>query len=762
MARALGGEASETRCAPFSAPEEDSCSLSDSVDFSDYATAPGCGEEEFELNPFDGLPYSSRYYRLLKKREQLPVWGIKPAFMERLLHHQIVVVSGGALCGKSTQVPEWCAEYCLSVHYQHGVVACSQVHTQTAMCLAMRVADEMDVNIGHEVGYTVPFDSCCSSETILRYCTDDMLLREMMSNPLLTCYGVILIDEVHERTVATDVLLGLLSDVLITRSDLKLVIMTAPYMSLALHPYYSNMPLLEVQSSRSAEVVYTCVIQEDHFVSALRLLFEIHHTKESGDVAIFLACEQEIERADVIIRQEGLHLNPDLGELVSIPLYAMNKGSALLSSEEEANTSNEHRYRRNVLLTTHCGECLAWISHISFVIDVGIITRKVYSCRRRAESIVTQPISKGQADMRKHILSSSSGKVFCLYPEEITYKEMKQLLPAKVEECNLTSMVLFLKRMAIAGLRHCAFINRPPPESLMQATEDLDYLAALDDDGNLSEFGIIMSEFPLDPQMSKSILASCEFDCVDEMLTIAAMVTAPSCFVDPPHSALEVAASCQRKFVHPDGDHFTLIQIYKAYKQMKADTTDCDLERWCRDYFLNCWALDMADVIKAELLEIMRRIELPVSKAAFGSEDNTLNIKKALLSGYFMQIARDVDGLGHYIMLTNRQVAQLHPLSGYCGSRNPPEWILFHNFTISETSCIETVTEISPDMFVRLAPQYYFSNLPAGESKEILQQAIDKLSPSPPRRGEVQEGTCNTASCQHFPASAAEQRCWIQ
>ncbi|NWI52802.1 DQX1 helicase, partial [Calyptomena viridis] len=268
------------------------------------------------------------------------------------------------------------------------------------------------------------------------------------------------------------------------------------------------------------------------------------------------------------------------------------------------------------------------------------------------------------------------------------------------------------------------------PESLMQALEDLDYLAALDNDGNLSEFGIIMSEFPLDPQLSKSLLASCEFECVDEMLTIAAMVTAPSCFLHAAPGTEEIAVTCWRRFSHPAGDHFTLINIFNAFRAASANSTNPgDSERWCRDCFLSCPALRMAQTIRAELLDIMRRIELPISAAAFGSTGNALSIKKALLAGYFMHIARDVDGSGNYLMLTHRQVAQLHPSSSYYNTRRIPEWVLFHEFSISEDNSIRVVSEISPDLFAELVPQYYFSNLPPSESKDILQEVINHLSP---------------------------------
>ncbi|KAM7047206.1 putative pre-mRNA-splicing factor ATP-dependent RNA helicase DHX32 isoform 2-T2 [Acridotheres tristis] len=637
-----------------------------------------CGED-LELNPFDGLPYSSRYYRLMKEREELPIWKEKSTFMESLLHNQIVIVSGDAKTGKSTQVPQWCAEHCVAVQAR-GAVVCTQVLGPAAVALALRVADQMDVSLGHEVGYCVPLESCCSPDTILRYCTDEMLQREMMSTPLLTSYGVIVLDDVHQRTVATDALLGLLKDVLAARAELRLVILTAPHMCSSLQGFCGGVPVIRARGRHRAQAVFSCSTHSHPFLAALRLLLDIHHTKERGDIVIFLACEQ------------------------------------------------------------------------------------VYNPRIRADSVLTQPISQSQAEVHKQILGMSpSGKIFCLYPEEFTYKEMKPQIPAKIQESNLTSLVLFLKRMDIAGFAHCDFISSPAPESLMQALEDLDYLAALDNNGNLSEFGIIMSEFPLDPQLSKSLLASCEFECVDEMLTIAAMLTAPSCFLQAPPGTEEIARSRWRRFSHPAGDHCTLINVFNAFRAATANPTppDFSTEKWCRDSFLSSSALSMAEMIRAELVEIMKRIELPISEPDFGSEENLLSIKKALLSGYFMHIARDVDGSGNYLMLTHKQVAQLHPFSSYYNTKRIPEWVLFYEFSISEGNSIRVVSEISPHLFAELVPQYYFSNLPPSESKDILQEVINHLAPGSATK-EEQRTANDSKENEESPQTPTEQRCVIQ
>ncbi|TRY90822.1 hypothetical protein DNTS_032014 [Danionella cerebrum] len=224
---------------------------------------------------------------------------------------------------------------------------------------------------------------------------------------------------------------------------------------------------------------------------------------------------------------------------------------------------------------------------------------------------------------------------------------------AEVTQVDLSRLVLLLKRLDIADMGQCKFLDRPAPEALMQALEDLDYLAALDDDGNLSEVGIIMSELPLEPPLAKALIASCEFDCVSELLTIAAMLT------------------------------------------------DNEDEAWCRSHHFSQAALRLAGVIRAELLELMQRIELPVSPPAFGCQDNSTNIKRALISGFFLKVAHDVDGSGNYLLLTHRHVAQLHSSSSYCSRHpcpHPPAWVIYHDFTVSHDNCIRTVSHIHPQM----------------------------------------------------------------
>ncbi|XP_061646723.1 putative pre-mRNA-splicing factor ATP-dependent RNA helicase DHX32 isoform X1 [Phyllopteryx taeniolatus] len=721
-----------------------------------------------ELNQFDGLPYSSRFYTLLKERKNLPIWNIKSDFMDALVKEQVVIVAAATATGRSSQIPEWCTEFCLSLQFRHGTVACSQTQAQQAVDLALRVADEMDVNIGHEVGYSIPLQTCCADDTVLRYCTDDTLLREMMSDPLLERYAVVVVDQVHQRTVATDILQGLLKNITLQRPDLRVVLLTATRLSPKHLSLFSGTtgppPVIHLDSQTAGEVVYSDT-GESYFCSALRLVLEIHRSEEDGDVVVFLVTSQEIELALDILHHESLSFPPNLGRFLPIAVHPDQSGSLTTLGE------NDPSRTRRVFLTASPNEDFFWaVNSVNFVIDVGLEKRNVYNPRIRTNTVTIQPISASQARSRKQLVGPT-GKCFCIYPED---RQLPDDIRPHIVESDVTSTVLFLKRMEIAGLGQCDFIDKPgkmtqrrtekfpvhsnplgasDPEGLMQALEELDYLAALDDDGNLSEIGIIMSEFPVQPQLAKALLASCEFDCVSELLVIAAMLTAPTCFKLPADDLKADVSRRHAKFHHPEGDHFTLINIFTAFKRCRQDPR-YDVDKWCSDFHLDRGALMAADILHVDMADTLARIELPVSAPAFSSRANSVNVRRALLAGFFMQVARDVDGSGNFLILTNKHVAQIHRPSGYC-AKSPTaesvEWLLFHEHSFSLDNCLRIVTPIAPEEFIQMVPQYFFSNLPQSESKVLLQNILDSSA-----------SRCGDKKATNSQQATTHDRCLVQ
>merc|ERR1719353_2884624 len=271
-------------------------------------------------NPLTGRSYSQRYHTILEARKKLPVWEQRNEFFDMLSKNQTIVLVGETGSGKTTQIPSLMLE--AGVNRGRKLIACTQPRRVAAMSVSKRVSEELDVELGEEVGYSIRFEDMTGTKTVLKYMTDGMLLREAMADPLLERYAAVILDEAHERTLSTDILFGLIKEVMVQRPDLKIVVMSATLDAGKFQNYFDSAPLMRVPGRlHPVEIFYTPEPERDYLEAAIRTVVQIHLCEPEGDVLLFLTGEEEIETACRQLRKETARY-PESGELNAVPLYS--------------------------------------------------------------------------------------------------------------------------------------------------------------------------------------------------------------------------------------------------------------------------------------------------------------------------------------------------------------------------------------------------------------------------------------------------------
>jgi pre-mRNA-splicing factor ATP-dependent RNA helicase DHX15/PRP43 len=612
-------------------------------------------------------------------------------------------------------------------------VACTQPRRVAATSIASRVADEMDVELGREVGYTIRFEDVSDpSLTVLKFVTDGMLLREAMHDPLLTKYAAIVLDECHERTLATDVIMGLLMEVLPKRckgsehGELKVVVMSATLDAKKFQEYFMNAPLMKVPGRTfPVEVFYVAKPERNYVEAAVRTTLHIHQCEGPGDILVFLTGEQEIEQACEEMREKSNSMGAEHGELVVIPLYsslAPEQQRRIFSKAPEAKVAGG-KPGRKVVVSTNVAETSLTIDGIVYVVDPGFSKQKVYNPRIRVESLLVSPISRASARQRAGRAGRTQpGKCFRLYTEQSFHEDLQETTYPEILRSKMSNVVLTLKKLGIDDLVHFDFMDAPAPETLMRALELLNYLGALDDEGEMTELGYQMSELPLDPQLAKLILISPQYKCSAEILTIVACLSVPQLFMRPRENA-KAADEAKAQFTHSDSDHLTLLHVFNAYDSISK----VDRKQWCWENFVSERSMISAANVRRQLIGIMKRLDVPVISSDLKGDGSfsASDIRKTLTAGMFMQVAYRQRS-GEYLTVKDNQLVHVHPGS-VVNAR--PEWVIFEEFALTTKNFIRTVTVTNVDWLVELAPHYFdLENFPKCEAKAELEQAYARYA----------------------------------
>ena len=435
-------------------------------------------------------------------RKSLPVYAYKENFLEALREHQILILEGETGSGKSTQIPQYLHE----AGYTKGglKVGCTQPRRVAAMSVAARVAEEMGVKLGSEVGYAIRFEDNTNEKTIIKYMTDGMLLREFLTEPDLGAYSFLIIDEAHERTISTDVLFGLLKDLARARPDLKLIISSATLNAQKFAAYFDDAPIFRVPGRRyNVDIMYTKQPEANYLAAAVTTVFQIHVSQPRGDILVFLTGQDEIESMSTSITETCRKLGNRVPELIVCEIYA-NLPTDLQQKIFEPTPPKA----RKVVLATNIAETSITVDGVQYVIDPGFVKQNVYNARTGMESLVVEPISRAAAGQRAGRAGRTGpGKCFRLYTKYSYENEMNEETMPEIQRANLNSVVLLLKSMGIHDLVNFDFLDPPSTDNLIRALEELYALGALNDKGSLTKDGRRMvspSRLPRNPKHSPS------------------------------------------------------------------------------------------------------------------------------------------------------------------------------------------------------------------------------------------------------------------
>ncbi|KAK1325862.1 putative pre-mRNA-splicing factor ATP-dependent RNA helicase [Acorus calamus] len=500
------------------------------------------------------------------------------------------------------------------------------------------------------------------------------------------------------------------------RPDLRLIVTSATLDAEKFSGYFFNCNIFTIPGRTfPVEILYTKQPESDYLDAALITVLQIHLTEPEGDILLFLTGQEEIDHACQSLYERMKGLGKNVPELIILPVY-----SALPSEMQSRIFDPAPPGQRKVVVATNIAEASLTIDGIFYVIDPGFAKQNVYNPKQGLDSLVITPISQASAKQRAGRAGRTDTRI------------------------NLGLTTLTMKAMGINDLLSFDFMDPPSPQALLSAMEQLYSLGALDEEGLLTKLGRKMAEFPLEPPLSKMLLASVDLGCSDEVLTIIAMIQTQNIFYRP-REKQAMADQKRAKFFQPEGDHLTLLAVYEAWKAKNFSGP------WCYENFVQSRSLRRAQDVRKQLLTIMDRFDfhspewqsycaLPfcVHFSLFSSINISLRykldvvsagrdftkIRKAITAGFFFHAARKDPQEGYRTLVENQPV-YIHPSSALF--QRQPDWVIYNELVMTTKEYMREVTVVDPKWLVELAPRFFKVSDPTKMSKRKRQERIEPL-----------------------------------
>ncbi|KAF8623954.1 hypothetical protein AX15_006115 [Amanita polypyramis BW_CC] len=556
----------------------------------------------------------------------------------------------------------------------------------------MRFTEQLCV----QVGYTIRFEDVSNKDrTRVLYMTDGMLFRQVMLDPLLSRYSVVMIDEAHERSVYTDLLLGILKKIRKKRPSLRVIISSATLNAAAFLEYFSDegdddeVTIVSLEGRMyPVEIAHLEEPVLDYSEKAADVAWSINIQQEgSGDILIFLTGREDIERCLQLLQDRVPTLPQKPLRLLLLPLHAG------LSTEDQMKVFEPaERGFRKIIAATNVAEASITIDGVKFVIDCGFVKVRLYNPSTAIASLATIPVSAASATQRAGRAGrTSSGICYRLYPKS-AFDSLPSTTPPEICRVDLMMPVLQLKSLGIDDVMKFEWITSPPSESMLRTFEGLIAAEMMRDDGRLTPIGERAAEFPLEVGIARMLLRSKDFQCGEEMLTIVAITAVKDVFAIHEGTIAELE---RRKFTAEEGDHLTLLNAYNAFVRYGQSSN------WCRLHALSFRALSRTVSIRAQIRKYMQRFGVPIESC----QGDERRLRQCLVTGYWRNVARWVAD-GTYRSLQGNRILHVHPNSVMFTRKPRSGWVIYHEIEETKKTQIHIITEIDPDWLLEHGHRY--------------------------------------------------------
>ncbi len=612
-------------------------------------------------------------------RKSLPIYQHREEILNLIKNNNYCIITGETGSGKTTQLPQYIIESLTLADFfkndkvfqkskKSPRVVITQPRRVAAIQMAKRVCYEKNYKLGNEIGYTIRFGDNSCENTIIKYVTDGILVKECLADNILNKYHVVIIDEAHERSLYSDILFALIKQVVkIRNGSLKLIIMSATLNTEQFIKYFNNCPLLKVSGKLyPVDITYHPSPMDKRVKSSVELAIRIHLHEGPGHILAFLTGFEECEKACKMtfsiledLSKKGKKVPP----MNIMPLYgAQNTEDQSKIFEKTKNGC------RKLIFCTNIAETSLTVDGIGYVIDCGYVKQKIYNHKTSMDSLMIVPISKVQAKQRSGRAGRTGpGKCLRIYTEQFYKNSMTDIIVPEILRVNLASTILTLKSMGIDNIIDFDFMDKPDSNSIYEALKQLFFLQAIDIDGHITNLGKEMTKFPLDCCYSRALIASNFFNVKNEMEILVSLISSENVFVNVNKYDEDRRAYFEKtknEFIDKYSDHITLLNIYKELEFHNFD------EEWCQKHFLHIRALRQTRNILEQIKTYMNNINLRECEKFYNifyiknlregiENDSSLDdyekinclVRMSLCQGFYMNAARimnnSIDGLGY-------------------------------------------------------------------------------------------------------------------